>query len=63
MIGSDIVAKAAPDGYTLLFTSNSLVNSPTLFGRAPFDWRTDFAFITTILEQPMVLEVNLDVPA
>jgi tripartite-type tricarboxylate transporter receptor subunit TctC len=63
MIGAEIVAKAAPDGYTLLLTSNSLVNSPTLFGRAPFDWRKDFAFITTILEQPMVLEVNLDVPA
>jgi len=63
MIGAEIVAKAAPDGYTLLLTSNSLVNSPTLFGRSPFDWRKDFAFITTILEQPMVLEVNLEVPA
>lgn len=63
MIGAEIVAKAPADGYTLLLTSNSLVNSPTLFGRAPFDWRKDFAFITTILEQPMVLEVNLDVPA
>ena len=62
MIGADIVAKAPPDGYTLLLTSNSLVNSPTLFGRAPFDWRKDFAFVTTILEQPMVLEVNLDLP-
>jgi len=63
MIGAEIVAKAPPDGYTLLLTSNSLVNSPTLFGRAPFDWRQDFAFITTILEQPMVLEVNLETPA
>lgn len=63
MIGAEIVAKAPPDGYTLLLTSNSLVNSPVLFGRAPFDWRKDFAFITTILEQPMVLEVGLDVPA
>lgn len=63
MIGADIVAKAAPDGYTLLLTSNSLVNSPLLFGKAPFDWRKDFAFITTILEQPMVLEVHPDVPA
>ena len=60
MIGAEIVAKAPADGYTLLMTSNSLVNSPTLFGRAPFDWRKDFAFVTTILEQPMVLEVNLD---
>jgi tripartite-type tricarboxylate transporter receptor subunit TctC len=63
MIGAEIVAKAAPDGYTLLLTSNSLVNSPLLFGKAPFDWRKDFAFITTILEQPMVMEVNPNVPA
>ena len=63
MIGAEIVAKAPPDGYTLLLTSNSLVNSPTLFGRAPFDWRKDFAFITTILEQPLVLEFTLEVPA
>ena len=62
IIGADIVAKAPPDGHTLLLTSNSLVNSPILFGKAPFDWRKDFAFITTILEQPMVLEVNLDLP-
>jgi tripartite-type tricarboxylate transporter receptor subunit TctC len=63
VIGSDIVAKAAPDGYTLLLTSNSLVNSPVLFGRAPYDWRKDFAFITVILEQPMALLVHPDVPA
>ncbi len=63
MIGAEIVAKAAPDGYTLLLTSNSLVNSPLLFGKAPFDWRKDFTFITTVLEQPMVLEVNPNVPA
>lgn len=63
MIGSDVVAKAAPDGYTLLLTSNSLVNSPVLFGRAPYDWRKDFAFITTILTQPMALVVHPSVPA
>ena len=63
MIGADIVAKAAPDGHTLLLTSNSLVNSPLLFGKAPFDWRKDFAFVTTILEQPMVIELNPGVPA
>jgi len=63
MIGSDMVAKAAPDGYTLLLTSNSLVNSPILFGRAPYDWRKDFAFITTILTQPMALVVHPSVQA
>ncbi len=63
MIGTEIVARSAPDGLTLLLTSNSLINSPVLFGRAPYDWRTDFAFITTILTQPMVLVAHPSVPA
>jgi hypothetical protein len=40
-----------------------LVNSPILFGRAPYDWRKDFSFITTILTQPMALVVHPSVPA
>ncbi|MBL8673847.1 MAG: tripartite tricarboxylate transporter substrate binding protein [Rhodospirillales bacterium] len=63
MIGAEAVAKAAPDGYTLLLTSNSLVNSPVLFGRAPFDWRKDFAFVSTILTQPMALIAHPALPA
>jgi tripartite-type tricarboxylate transporter receptor subunit TctC len=63
MIGSEAVARAAPDGYTLLMTSASLTNSPALFGRYPYDWQKDFAFITAVSFQPMVLLVNPSMPA
>jgi tripartite-type tricarboxylate transporter receptor subunit TctC len=58
MIGSEAVARSAPDGYTLLMTSASLINSPALFNRYPYDWQKDFAFITAVSFQPLVLLVN-----
>lgn len=62
MIGSEAVARSAPDGYTLLMTSASLTNSPALFGRYPYDWRKDFAFVTAVSFQPLVLLVNPKAP-
>lgn len=43
MIGADAVAKAAPDGYTLLLSANNLIISPSLFVKAPYDVLRDFA--------------------
>src|SRR5580698_5470439 len=63
MIGSEAVAHAAPDGYTLLMTSASLTNSPALFNRYPYDWQKDFAFITAVSFQPLVVLVNPSNPA
>ena len=63
MIGSEAVARAAPDGYTLLMTSASLINSPALFGRYPYDWQKDFSFITAVSFQPLVVLVNPSNPA
>ena len=42
MIGSDIVARSAPDGYTLLVSANSLVAVPVIYGNAPYDWKKAF---------------------
>lgn len=63
MIGSEFVARSAPDGYTLLMTSASLTNSPALFGRTPYDWQKDFTFVTAVSFQPLVLLVNPSMPA
>lgn len=62
MIGSEAVARSAPDGYTLLMTSASLTNSPALFGRYPYDWKKDFAFVTAVSLQPLVVLVNPKLP-
>ncbi|MFZ5784383.1 MAG: Bug family tripartite tricarboxylate transporter substrate binding protein [Pseudomonadota bacterium] len=62
MIGSDIVARSAPDGYTLLVSANSLVSVPAIYGNAPYDWRTAFQPISHIQEVPAVLVVHPSSP-
>lgn len=62
-IGLDVVAKAAPDGYTIGMgqTANLAIN-PALYPRMPFDPLTDFAFISTVATQPNVLVVARTAP-
>jgi len=62
-IGSDIVAKAQGDGYTLLINTIPLVVNPTLFGKMPFDVEKDFAPVSLVAATPAVLVVNSAVPA
>jgi tripartite-type tricarboxylate transporter receptor subunit TctC len=63
-IGSAMVAKAAPDGYTLLITSSApIVINPSLYKSMPFDPPKDLAPITNLLRVPLILAVNPSVPA
>jgi len=57
-IGSEIVAKAAPDGYTLLLASQTNAISATLYTKLPFDPVEDFVPITLIGREPGVRVVN-----
>ena len=57
MIGGDIVARSAPDGYSLLVAANSLVVVPVIYGNAPYDWKTAFQPISHIQSVPAVLVV------
>jgi tripartite-type tricarboxylate transporter receptor subunit TctC len=62
--GSDFVAKAEPDGYTLLFTApGPLTVNQTLYSKLAFDPATDFAPIALFATAPIVLIVNPAVPA
>src|SRR5215831_13324135 len=62
--GSDSVAKAEPDGYTLLFTApGPLTINQTLYSKLSFDPATDFAPVALFATAPIVLIVNPDVPA
>ena len=62
-IGAAYVAKADPDGYTLLLgTSNELTMSPGLYSKLPYDPIHDFVPISTVILFPNVLVVNKDLP-
>lgn len=59
VIGTDLAAKAAPDGYTLLLGANaSLAITPTLLDKVPYDPIRDFAPISRVGDIPMVLVVS-----
>jgi tripartite-type tricarboxylate transporter receptor subunit TctC len=63
-VGAEMVAKAEPDGYTLLFTApGPLVVNQTLYAKLPFDPARDFAPIALFAMAPIVLMVNPDIPA
>ena len=63
VVGADAVAKAAPDGYTLLLGSNGpLTNAPVLQARLPYDLEKDFAAIAMISRSPVTLSVRADSP-
>ena len=59
-IGTAVVARAAPDGYTLLITSNAHTVNPLIFAKLPYDTLKDFTDIVPLTEQPNVMVVNVD---
>src|SRR6266403_1399539 len=62
-IGTALVAKAPPDGYTLLAISSTLVVNPSLFAKLGFDTLRDLAPVSLIGVSPQVLLVHPSVPA
>ncbi len=64
IVGTDAVAKSAPDGYTLLITSSGFVGAPSLYKKLPYDSERDFAPVSTIAANlGTLLVVHPSVPA
>jgi len=62
-IGTDFVAKAAPDGYTLLMVSSTHVISPWIYKSLPYDPIKSFTVVSKLVDSAYVLLVNPKVPA
>jgi tripartite-type tricarboxylate transporter receptor subunit TctC len=64
VVGTDVVAKSAPDGYTLLVTyAGSQAVNASLYSKLPFDSIKDFQTVATIAVTPFILIVNPKLPA
>lgn len=61
-LGTDVVAKSAPDGYTLLLTDNSFAVSTALYPKLAYDPDKDLVKVSTVAEAPAVLMVKGDAP-
>ena len=62
-IGTDAVAKAPADGYTLLIVPTSHVINPSVYAKLPYDTRKDFAPVSLLASATIMLAVNPAVPA
>src|SRR4051812_44875706 len=62
-IGTEAVAKAQPDGYTILNVESSFASNPSLFSKLPYDTLRDFAPVSLLAMTPNVLIVHPSVPA
>ena len=62
MIGGEAVARAAPDGYTLLMGISTLATNPAIYKKVSYNALTDFAPITLVLSAPNILVVHPSLP-
>jgi tripartite-type tricarboxylate transporter receptor subunit TctC len=62
-IGTDVVAKSLPNGYTVLFTLSSHTINPSIYPKLPFDTAKDFEPVGMVASLPQILVANPDFPA
>lgn len=62
MIGSELVARAAPDGYTMLMASTAFTMNPAVIKKLPYDPIKDFTFVATLGRGPVLITVGPSLP-
>ena len=61
-IGADLVAKAAPDGYTVLLSASAHVIVPSIMPKLPYDAIRDFAPVSVVMSSPLLLMITPTLP-
>jgi tripartite-type tricarboxylate transporter receptor subunit TctC len=61
-IGASAVARAKPDGYTLLFSPSTFVTTPMTFATPPYDAVKDFTPVALVAKAPLAIAINKDLP-
>lgn len=61
-LGTDFVAKTAPDGYNILFTTGAHFSFPALYDKLAFDAKADFTPVASFAQAPIVMFVPADSP-
>jgi tripartite-type tricarboxylate transporter receptor subunit TctC len=62
IIGTEVVAKAPPDGYTWLIVTNGIAINPSVYKKLPYDTLTDLAPVTLISKSPFILIAHPSLP-
>ena len=62
-VGANVVAKAAPDGYTLMFTASIHIITPFLNSKIPYDAVKDFAPVSLVASGPLLVSTAPNMPA
>ncbi len=63
LLGSELVARAAPDGHTLLWVANGHATNPSVIKKMPFDTAKDLASVSLASSTPMLLVTYIGLPA
>ena len=63
IVGTDVVAKSAPDGHTMVLVPNSFVTNPGFYAKLPYDTVRDFAPVALVALSPQILVVHPSLPA
>src|SRR6187455_418233 len=61
-LAANFVAKAAPDGYTILIHHNGMATAPALYRKLPFNPLADFEYVSQVVDVPMTLLGRKDLP-
>lgn len=62
VIGTESVARSAPDGYTLLMSPPALTINPAMYRKLPYDAQRDFAPVTQVVSTPLLIAMHPSLP-